>query len=49
MVDDTSMSLSYVLLNKGNIEGTNFENLCLLFVYVHFYLCLCRDWFCGVT
>ena len=49
MVDDTSMSLSYVLFNKGNIEATNFENLCLLFEYVHFDLSLRRDWFCGVT
>ena len=25
------------------------ENLCLMFVDVCFVLCMCRDWFCGLT
>ena len=25
--------------NRGNIERTNFENLCLMVVYVLFYVC----------
>ena len=35
--------------NRGNVEGTNFENLYLVFVYVCFVLCLCWDWSCGLT
>ena len=31
--------------NRGITEGTNFDNLCLMFVYVYFVLCLCRDRF----
>ena len=40
MVDDTSMP--YVLF-------AGVENLCLMFVYVCFILCLQSDWFCGLT
>ena len=40
-------SLMY-LFNRGNTEGTNSSKcLCLIFVYVLFYVNLCRDWFCG--
>ena len=43
MIPEWSMipaCLSRVLfcLNKGNVEGTNSENLCLTFVYVCFVL-----------
>ena len=31
--------------NRWNTEMTNFEN----YVCVCFVLCLCRDWFCGLT
>ena len=34
--------------NRGNVEENNFENLCLMFVYVCFALCLCRAWFRGL-
>ena len=34
--------------SEDKIEGTNsFDNLCLIFMYECFVLCLCRDWFCG--
>ena len=33
--------------NRGNIEGANFKNVCLMAVY--FVLFLCRDWVCGLT
>ena len=36
--------------NRGNTEGNNSSKiLCLMFVYVCFVLCLCREWFCGLT
>ena len=35
--------------NRGNIEGTNSSNLCLMCVYVCFVLCLRSDRFCGLT
>ena len=35
--------------NRGSIEGTNSENLCLMFVYVCFVFCLHRECFCGLT
>ena len=31
--------------NRGNIEGTNSENLCLMFKNICFVLCLQSDWF----
>ena len=31
--------------NMGSTAGTKTDILCLMFVYV----CLCRDWFCGLT
>lgn len=37
-----------MFFNNGSIEGTNSSKcLCLIFVYVWFVLCLCRDWFRG--
>ena len=45
MVDNTSMSQPYVLfLNRGNIEGTKSEDLCLMFVYYYeatHFVCVC--------
>ena len=35
--------------NRGNIEGTNSSNLCLMFVHVCFVLCLRSYRFCGLT
>ena len=45
MVDDTGISLADVLFQQGNIEMTNSSknNLYLMFVYVCFVLCLCRN------
>ena len=35
--------------NRGDTEGTNSSKvLCLMFVYVLFYVNLCHDWFCGL-
>ena len=35
--------------NRGDTEGTNSSKiLCLMFVYVLFYVNLCRDLFCGL-
>ena len=35
-------------LNSVDTEGTNSsKTLCLMFVYVLFYVHLCKDWFCG--
>ena len=35
--------------NRGNVEGTNSSNLCLMFGHVCFVLCLRSDRFCGLT
>ena len=32
--------------DKGNIEGTNFDFVCLMYVHVCFALCLCVLVFC---
>ena len=38
---------SWLFFNRGDTEGTNFlKILCLMFVYVLFYVNLCHDWFC---
>ena len=33
--------------NRGNTEGTNSSKF--VFVNVFDFLCLCKDWFCGLT
>ena len=44
MVHDTSVSWPYVLFDRGDIEGTNSSKiLCLMFVYVLFYVNLRQD------
>ena len=50
MVHDTSVSWPYVIFfNRDGIEGTNSSNiLCMVFVYVLFYVNLCTGlifWF----
>ena len=50
MVHDTSVSKPYVLFfNRGGTKGTNSSKiLCLMFVYVLFYVNLCTGlilWF----
>ena len=38
----------FFFLNGGNTEGTNFSKILRsMFVYVLFYVKLCRDWFCS--
>ena len=38
----------YALFTGVMLRDWPYENLCLMFVYVCFVLCLCRDWFCGL-
>ena len=38
----------YALFTGVMLRDWAYENLCLMFVYVCFVLCLCRDWFCGL-
>ena len=42
-------SMVAVCLLLFGTQGTNSENLCLMFVHVCFILCLHRDWSCGLT
>ena len=36
--------------NSGNTEGTDSSKMCVWCLCVFFFLlCLCTDWFCGVT
>ena len=43
MINDASMSLALCALLTGNIEGSNFRNVCLMFAYVCLVLCLQSD------
>ena len=42
-------SVVAVCLLLFGTQGTNSENLCLMFVHVCFILCLHSDWSCGLT
>ena len=44
--------MGYVLFycfHRGKTKRTIFKNWCFMFMYVCFALCLCRDWFYGLS